>query len=162
MYRTARETLDLFRAIIPATQGYEIKNVPRTAAIFHNDCVFLAHHCLTLGLEYKDKYPPTTEADAGGKLLRQTCMFVDMVPLFRDLAERSLGDMLELQASQIAELVGQRLSVFGDSLQSNEIVIEWSEAETGLTAGLYHLRHLLQAWQSVLSKDILNLSLIHI
>ncbi|GKY99925.1 centromere/kinetochore protein zw10 [Mayamaea pseudoterrestris] len=159
LYRTARELLDLFRAIIPSTHGYEIKNVPRTAAVFHNDCVFLAHHCLTLGLEYQDKYPAVSSDDAKGKLLRQSCMFIDMVPLFRDLAECSLGDMLDLQASQLAELVGQRIPILGDSLRSNDIVTEWSEAETALTAGVYHLRHLKQSWQPVLSTTILICSM---
>jgi centromere/kinetochore protein ZW10 len=159
LYRASRETLDLFRAIIPTAHGYIIKNLPRTAAVFHNDCVFLAHHCLTLGLEYREKFPPVDEGNLQGTLLRQTCMFVDMVPLFRDLAERSLGDMLELQANQIVETVGQRIVDLGRSLESNEIVVEWSEAETGLTAGVYHLRHLLQAWQTVLSKEILNSSM---
>lgn len=159
LYRSAREMLDLFRAIIPTSKGYEIKHVPRTAAVFHNDCVFLAHHCLTLGPEYKDKYPTVSDDDVKGSFLRKHCLFVDMVPLFRDLAERSLGEMLHLQASQLAELVGQRITVFGDSLQSNELVTEWSEAETALTAGMYHLRHLQSAWLPVLSADILGRSM---
>lgn len=84
LYRTARDMLDMFRAIIPIKYGHEISQMPRTAAILHNDCVYLAHHCLTLGLEYRDKFGKET-------LLGQMCIFVDMVPLFRDLAERSMG-----------------------------------------------------------------------
>jgi hypothetical protein len=43
----------------------------------------------------------------------------------------------------------------GDSLRSNQVVVEWSEGEAALTVGLYHLRHLHQSWTPVLSKDIL-------
>jgi protein transport protein DSL1/ZW10 len=158
LYRTAREVLDMFRAIIPVTQGHAIANVPRTAAVLHNDCVFLAHNCQTLGLEYKGKFPPVTPDDSRGNLLRQTCIFVDMVPLFRDLAERSMADMLDLQAKQVAELVGSRVVMLGESLRSDEIVAEWSEAEIAIKSGLYHLRHLTHAWKPILSHDILNRS----
>ena len=159
LYRTAREVLDLFRAIIPVTHGHEVAHVPRTAAVLHNDCVFFAHHCLTLGLEYKDKFPEVPVEDARGKLLRHTCMFVDMVPLFRDLADRSLGEMLDAQAKQLSVLVGERIPLLGEALGSDEILAEWSDAESALQAGLYHVRHLSQAWKPILSSDIWNRSM---
>jgi len=168
LYRTAREVLDLFRAMVPVSYGYEIQNVPRTAAAFHNDCVFIAHNCLTLGLEYRDGFAAAAagtsdqrlgDNDVRGNVLRQTCMFVDMVPLFRNLADKSMGDMLELQAKQIVEIVGERIPLLGAALRSDEILAEWSEAETALTAGIYHLRHLFQAWKPVLSHDILTRSM---
>ena len=160
LYRTSREMLDLFRAIIPATHGGEVASIPRTAAVHHNDCVFLAHHCLTLGLEYKDKFPLAAGSeDKRAQLLRQTCMFVDMVPPFRELAERSMGDMLERQKGQLWDIVGSRITLLGDSLQSNESLAEWSEAETALKAGLYHLRHLAQAWKPILSQEVFGRSM---
>eukprot|EP00536_Pseudo-nitzschia_multiseries_P012841 jgi/Psemu1/244885/estExt_Genewise1.C_5110018 len=154
LYKTAREMFSLFRSIIPANHGREVANVPRTAAVLHNDAVFLAHHCMTLGLEYKEKFPQVDDDDARGKLLKQTCIFVDMVPLFRELADTSLNDMLDLQKHQLAEIVGSRITYFGQSLRSDESVHEWSEAETALAAGIYHLRHLAQAWKSILSKSV--------
>jgi len=154
LYKTAREMFSLFRSIIPTNHGREVANVPRTAAVLHNDAVFLAHHCLTLGLEYKEKFPQVDDGDARGKLLKQTCIFVDMVPLFRELADTSLNDMLDLQKHQLADIVGSRITYFGQSLRSDESVHEWSEAETALAAGIYHLRHLAQAWKSILSKAV--------
>eukprot|EP00934_Nitzschia_sp_Nitz4_P002006 Nitzschia sp. Nitz4//scaffold276_size25055//5207//7666//NITZ4_008338-RA/size25055-processed-gene-0.10-mRNA-1//-1//CDS//3329545316//2006//frame0 len=159
LYRTAREMLSLFRSIIPSSYSREVAQVPRTAGILHNDCVYFAHHCLTLGLEYKEKYE---DEDARGKLLKQTCLFVDMVPLFRDLADKALGDMLDRQAGQLSEVVGARVTHLGMSLQSNESLLEWSEAETSLSAGLYHLNHLKQNWKPILSKRILQQSMGHL
>jgi hypothetical protein len=163
LYRGAREILDLFRAIVPATLGNEVATVPRTAAVLHNDCVFLAHHCLTLGLEYKEKFPPSSsEDDARGKVLRQTCIFVDMVPPFRELAQKSMGEMLERQQGQLWEIVGSRITFLGKSLRSNETVAEWTEAETAVKAGLYHLRHLSQAWRPILSHEVFVRSIAHL
>lgn len=57
------------------------------------------------------------------------------------------------------ELVGDRVSMLGMSLSSNETVSEWSEAEHAIAAGLYHLRHLSETWSLVLSSEILNRSM---
>jgi centromere/kinetochore protein ZW10 len=159
LYRAAREGLSMYRAIIPVSYAKEIANVPRTAAVLHNDCVYLAHHCHTLGLEYKPRFPPAEPDDAKGQLLRQTCMFVDMVPLFREIADRSLGEMLDKQAQQVSSLVGERTQLLGKALSSNEDLAEWSDAETALEAGLYHLRHLAETWRPILATDILNRSM---
>ena len=168
MYRTAREVLDLFRAIVPMQHGKEVAQVPRTAAILHNDCVFFAHHCLTLGLQYKNQFrDPVSETldhkDEDGKtkaldqLLRQHCMFLDMVPLFRDIADRSLSDMLAVQKNQVQELVLDRITIFHVALKSNEYLSEWSDAEMALQAGIYHIRHLVQNWKPpILAHDIFH------
>ena len=116
---------------------------------------------MTLGLEYKERFGDDNldDEEIRGKLIKQTCLFVDMVPLFRELADLSMGDMLDLQKQQVAELVGDRISYFGKSLSSHESLHEWSEAETALAAGMYHLRHLSQAWKPVLSKGVYGRSL---
>jgi len=154
LYRTARELLDLYRAIIPAAHGNEIASVPRTTAILHNDCVFFAHNCLTLGLEYKEKFLTSGDDTSTTIRLRQLCTFIDLVPPFRELAERTMGAMIDRQKAQLLEVVGARISILRDALRANESVVEWADAETALTAGIYHLRHLSQAWRPVLSRDI--------
>lgn len=159
LYKASREMLTLFRAIIPATHGTEIASIPRTAAVFHNDCVFLAHHCLTLGIEFKEQY---SEEDARGKLLKQCCIFVDNVPIFRELADQSMGDMLDVQANVLTEIVGERIGYLGAALQSHESLHEWSEAESALAAGVYHLRHLAQSWRPILSRRIFCQALGHL
>ena len=164
LYRAARESLDLFRAIIPATLGHEISTVPRTAAVFHNDCVFFQYHCLWLGLEYKAKLPPVPKEsnDARGTLFHQACIFVDMVPFFRELADRSMREMLDRQTHQMVDIVGKRITLLGQALRSDEILAEWSEAETALAAGLYHLRHLADTWRVILSHDVFVRSIGHL
>ena len=157
LYRTSRDMLDLFRIIIPSTHAHEVNSVPRTAAILHNDSVFFAHHCLTLGIEYKELFPDGS--DTRGQLLKQGCIFVDMVPPFRELADKAMGDMVESQRDQLWELVALRVKLLGKSLSSNELLMEWTDAETAMKAGLHHLNHLSQAWKSVLSHDVFSTSI---
>lgn len=165
LYKTAREMLVLFRAIIPASHQKEIRTVPRTAAVLHNDCTYFAHHCLTLGLEYKDQFNDGEEIpdkDKVGQLLQQTCIFVDMVPIFREIADEYLGDMLDLQQEQMVELIQPRISYFGKSLSSHESLHEWSEGETALAAATYHLQHLQSAWKTILANDVFGASIGHL
>jgi centromere/kinetochore protein ZW10 len=117
-----------------------------------------------LGLEYKDRFLPdeSTKQNSRGALLKQTCIFVDMVPLFRDLADRSLGEMLEVQAREIVELVAERIKGLGPSLSSDIILPEWSQTETAVRAALYHLRHLSNTWKPILAYGVYNRSMCYL
>ncbi len=158
LYRATRELLELFRAIIPAAHGNEISTIPRTAAIHYNDCVYLAHEMLTFGLEFRDEFESNT-SNAMNDFPPSLCTFVDLVPPFRELAERTMRDMIERQKHILCEIVqeriGQNHQVLASVLKCNEPVVEWKDAETALHAGIYHLRHLSQAWKTpILSHDI--------
>lgn len=150
LYRSARELFDLYRAIIPATHGHEVATIPRTAAVLHNDCVYFAHKMLSLGLEYKDRFPSFKPEEEWS----MKCTFIDMVPIFREVAEQSMKDMIRYQMNQLTEVVCPRITYIKEALGENEGVVEWTEAETALQAGLYHLRHLSQSWWNVLSYEV--------
>lgn len=154
LYRATRELLDLYHAIIPTVHGDEIESIPRVAALFHNDCCFLAHRLLTFGLEYNDRFPVDAQGRDSDSALKHICTFLDLVPIFRETAERTMNAMIERQKIQIAEIVSRRLEYFSDALASNEGVAEWIDAESAVTAGLYHLRHLSQTWKSVLPYQV--------
>ena len=162
LYRSARELFDLYRAIIPATHGHEVATIPRTAAILHNDCVYFAHKMLSLGLEYKDQFSSLKTGKDGtvrgnnkdDNIASMNCTFIDLVPIFRELAERTMNDMIKYQMNQLSEVVHPRIIYLKDALRENEGVVEWTDAETALQAGLYHLRHLSQSWWSTLSYDV--------
>lgn len=152
LYRAARELLDLFRAIIPAAHGKEIASIPRTAAVFHNDCVYFTNKLLTLGVEYRDKFPQ--DENGNDSALKVICTFLDAVPTFRELADKSMNEMIDFQKAQLSELISPRIKYIKEALGSNEGVIEWTEAETALTSGIYHCRHLSRVWKTVLSHDV--------
>ena len=159
LYRATRELLELFRAIIPAAHGNEISTIPRTAAIHYNECVYLAHEMLTFGLEFRDEFESNNSNHAMNNFPPSLCTFVDLVPPFRELAERTMRDMIERQKHILCEIVQERIGknhqALASVLKCNEPVVEWKDAETALHAGIYHLRHLSQAWKPpILSHDI--------
>jgi protein transport protein DSL1/ZW10 len=52
LYYGARDVLDLFRAVMPVLHANELETVPALAAVFANDCLYIAHHCMTLGYQF--------------------------------------------------------------------------------------------------------------
>lgn len=63
--------------VVPVQHANALDGVPRIAAVFQNDCLYLAHHMVTLGHEFRQGLPPPAN---------ETATFIDTVPLFRELA----------------------------------------------------------------------------
>lgn len=155
LYRASRELLDLYRAIIPTVHGISSTcENPRIVGVFHNDCMYFANNMLTLGQEYREQFPP--DAD---EILRKMCTFVDLVPIFRELGDKSLIELIEFQKVQLAHSLHAKLKNLKESLRMNEEVAEWSEAESAVRDTHYHLRHLSGAWGNILSQDVYGRSM---
>lgn len=67
----------VLRQVIPVQHAKALSGVPRIAAVFQNDCLYIAHHMVTLGHEFRQGLPPP---------VNETATMIDTVPLFRDLA----------------------------------------------------------------------------
>ena len=55
LYHTARDAFDMFRAVVPCRFSDSLAAVPRLAMLLHNDCMYIAHHLLTIGHKYREK-----------------------------------------------------------------------------------------------------------
>ena len=155
LYQAARQVLDLYRAIVPVSYGKEVSEVPRTAAIFYNDCVYFAHNCLSMGVFYRERFAAAMPQDKDNSLSK-ICIFVDKVPLFREMADRCMREMLDKQAVEVQQLVAPRIDLLHKALRSEEIATEWADAEEALNSAVYHLKHLAQNWKPVLSYDVFH------
>lgn len=49
LLETAKDTLDLYRALVPSLEKNRISNIPSLSMLFHNDCHYIAHHATLLG-----------------------------------------------------------------------------------------------------------------
>jgi len=113
LYRASRECLDLYRAIIPSIYQKELYSLPRMAAICHNDCIYLAHKCTTLGIIYQDRLLKEE--------LKHLCSFLDMVPLFREMGDKVMMEMMKRENEQLDSMVSKRLIGWKNSLALNEV-----------------------------------------
>jgi hypothetical protein len=67
--------------IVPEQWREDSQDWPTFAAIIRNDSAFICHHLMTLGYMYGEKLP---------KAVSDFVIFVDMIPLFRDIGESLL------------------------------------------------------------------------
>ena len=51
------------------------QKLPQLAALHYNNCMYLAHHCITLGHQFQSSLP--------GQLNSSATTFVDLVPVLR-------------------------------------------------------------------------------
>ncbi|CAM9455526.1 unnamed protein product [Phaeothamnion confervicola] len=158
LFRTARDAMDLFRAVVPGQHGDQIEAIPRIAALFHNDCLFLARHALTLGHQFRARLPAP---------LDRTATLVDMVPFFRDLAEARFLAQIRKQQAQLLEFL-DGVDVVGSgstggssgaataaaSAAGHDDADDGASAQVAISKIAYHLRQLTRAWQGVLAEDL--------
>ena len=87
LHYTARDIFDIWRAVIPQHNEEQLENEPFQAAVFHNDCTYITYHLLALGYHHR-LWLPTP--------VKETCSFLDMVPLFRSLGQQCFRKQLVL------------------------------------------------------------------
>uniref|UniRef100_A0A671YEF8 Zw10 kinetochore protein n=1 Tax=Sparus aurata TaxID=8175 RepID=A0A671YEF8_SPAAU len=88
LFYTVRNIFQLFYDVVPTYHKENLLKFPHLAAIQHNNCMYLAHHLLTLGHHFRTHLPePHSEGIA---------TFVDMVPGFKKLGELTFLQLAEL------------------------------------------------------------------
>lgn len=141
LYDTARDVVDVFRAVVPALFGPIIKSVPRLAMLFHNDCLFLGQRLGSVGQQYRSRLPPPLSSMAS---------MADLVPAFRRLAEDTFVTQIKRQLVEITT-TGPPPDLTLDDLVRREV---FEEVEAGVKRQLYHLSQLAAQWSAVLQPRV--------
>uniref|UniRef100_A0A669BDK0 Zw10 kinetochore protein n=1 Tax=Oreochromis niloticus TaxID=8128 RepID=A0A669BDK0_ORENI len=95
LFFTVRNIFQLFYDVVPTYHKENLLKFPHLAAIQHNNCMYLAHHLLTLGHHFRNHLPqPLSEGVA---------TFVDMVPGFRKLGAQCFLAQLNVQRAELLE-----------------------------------------------------------
>lgn len=97
LFTTARNMVDLFCAVLPSYHRQSISEIPRIAIVQHNNCMYLAHHLITLGHQFHSHLPPPVNSEVA--------TFVDYVPLVRQLGEQVFLDEMRKQSATILEAI---------------------------------------------------------
>jgi centromere/kinetochore protein ZW10 len=117
LIHTARDILNLFRALVPTLHAEKLENDPRLAALFHNDCIYIAHHMLTIGHQYRDRLPTPSASSSSScsSSLPPPQLFigmVDLVPSFRQLASRVLTSQVNRQKARLAGILAADMPTY--------------------------------------------------
>jgi centromere/kinetochore protein ZW10 len=141
LFHTARDILNLFRALVPTVHADALVNEPRLSALCHNDCTYLAHHMLMLGHQYRDRLPPPLNRTMVGT--------VDLVPAFRQLGSRVLLTQVEQQRGRLLQLLGE-MPAFACEIDEER----FARIEASYRQLLHHVTELSRTWKEVLPVDV--------
>jgi hypothetical protein len=67
------------------------------SALFHNNCMYLAHRLVTLGHEYSSRFPVVLKS--------HTCTFIDQVTVLRELGTSVFLKFMQGQRKQILDIL---------------------------------------------------------
>ncbi|XP_022821951.1 centromere/kinetochore protein zw10 homolog [Spodoptera litura] len=141
LYNTTRLVFELYDAVVPYHHENYLQTIPQYVALFHNNCMFLAHNLQIFG----DKWLTLME----GRELDYPIGFVDLVQKMRDLGYKHLTIHMQQQRKQILDNIRSsdlNCIVVKDVLSDN--------AEAAIRQCLRQLHLLKNVWIGVFPKNV--------
>ncbi|XP_071754733.1 centromere/kinetochore protein zw10 homolog isoform X1 [Centroberyx gerrardi] len=141
LFFTVRNIFQLFYDVVPTYHKENLLKFPHLAAIQHNNCMYLAHHLLTLGHHFRAHLPqPLSEGVA---------TFVDMVPGFRKLGVQCFLAQLNVQRVELLERLSTARNFSNLDDEDN-----YTAASKAVRQVIHQLKQLGTVWQDVLPVNI--------
>uniref|UniRef100_A0A8D0D595 Centromere/kinetochore protein zw10 homolog n=1 Tax=Sander lucioperca TaxID=283035 RepID=A0A8D0D595_SANLU len=141
LFFTVRNVFQLFYDVVPTYHKENLLKFPHLAAIQHNNCMYLAHHLLTLGHHFRAHLPqPLSEGVA---------TFVDMVPGFRKLGAQCFLAQMNVQRAELLERLSTAHNFSNLDDEDNYIA-----ASKAVRQVIHQLKQLGTVWQDVLPVSI--------
>ncbi|XP_038075494.1 centromere/kinetochore protein zw10 homolog [Patiria miniata] len=95
LFYTVRNMFEIFCDVVPTYHRDSLQKLPQVCALHLNNCLYIAHHLLTLGHQYRQSLPPP--------LCDGTSTFVDLIPVFRKLTSECFLAQMRIQRDQLVE-----------------------------------------------------------
>ncbi|NXM74576.1 ZW10 protein, partial [Serilophus lunatus] len=141
LFYSIRRIFQLFYEVVPTYHKESLQKFPQLAAIHHNNCMFLAHHLLTLGHQFCYH---TTHLLSNG-----AASFVDLVPAFRRLGMECFKAQMRVQKGEILERLSSARNFSNMDDEEN-----FHAANKAIRQVLHQLKRLGQVWQDVLPVNV--------
>ncbi|KAM9299225.1 centromere/kinetochore protein zw10 homolog [Gastrophryne carolinensis] len=137
LFYTVRNIFHLFYDVVPTYHKENLQKLPQLSAIHHNNCMYIAHHLLTLGHQFRYHLPAPLSDGAA--------TFVDMVPGFRRLGTEAFLAQMRTQKEELLD----RLSN-ARSFRNMEDEENYNAAHKAIRQVIHQLSRLGKIWQDVL------------
>ncbi|NXD17538.1 ZW10 protein, partial [Nothocercus nigrocapillus] len=141
LFYSVRNIFQLFYDVVPTYHKENLQKLPQLAAIHHNNCMYIAHHLLTLGHQFR--YRLTSILCDG------TATFVDMVPGFRRLGMECFLAQMRVQKGEILERLSSARNFSNMDDEEN-----YCAANKAIRQVLHQLKRLGKVWQDVLPVNV--------
>ncbi|XP_789289.3 centromere/kinetochore protein zw10 homolog [Strongylocentrotus purpuratus] len=141
LFFTVRNMLQLFCEVVPHYHKASLSQLPRAAALHHNNCMYISHHLLTLGHRYQHTFPSPLSDGAS--------IFVDLVPVFRKEAVTPFLAQMRSQRDLLLESV--RIAEGFQRVADAENV---TSANRAIKQVIHRWTHLKAVWAEVLPDNV--------
>lgn len=141
LFYSVRNIFHLFHDVVPTYHKENLQKLPQLAAIHHNNCMYIAHHLLTLGHQFRLRLAPI--------LCDGTTTFVDLVPGFRRLGTECFLAQMQAQKRALLERLSSARNFSNMDDEEN-----YSAASKAIRQVLHQLKRLGIVWQDVLPVNI--------
>ncbi|XP_027628688.1 centromere/kinetochore protein zw10 homolog [Tupaia chinensis] len=141
LFYSVRNIFHLFHDVVPTYHKENLQKLPQLAAIHHNNCMYIAHHLLTLGHQFRLRLAPI--------LCDGTATFVDLVPGFRRLGTECFLAQMRAQKGELLERLSSARNFSNMDDEEN-----YSAANKAIRQVLHQLKRLGIVWQDVLPVNI--------
>ncbi|OXB75936.1 UNVERIFIED_CONTAM: hypothetical protein H355_012904 [Colinus virginianus] len=141
LFYSVRNIFQLFYDVVPTYHKENLQKLPQLAAIHHNNCMYIAHHLLTMGHQFR--YRLTSILCDGA------ATFVDLVPGFRRLGMECFLAQMRVQKGEILERLSSARNFSNMDDEEN-----FSAANKAIRQVLHQLKRLGKVWQDVLPVNV--------
>eukprot|EP01114_Cavostelium_apophysatum_P002601 TRINITY_DN12304_c0_g1_i1.p1 TRINITY_DN12304_c0_g1~~TRINITY_DN12304_c0_g1_i1.p1 ORF type:complete len:420 (+),score=112.40 TRINITY_DN12304_c0_g1_i1:868-2127(+) len=132
-----RDIFDMVFAIVPYMHASKLENVPQIAALFHNDCRYIANHLLILGHRF--------DSDRREHLHR----YVDLVPAFLSLGDLYLSKQMQKQREQLSDSLASA-NGFADTHKEDR----YAAVERSINQIVHQVKFISNIWKEVLPTEL--------
>ncbi|XP_047364969.1 centromere/kinetochore protein zw10 homolog [Vespa velutina] len=141
LFYTCRNVFEMYAGLVPEHHKKFLETIPQQVALFHNNCMYLAHHLLTLAHEYRDKLPRS--------LQQLNLTFTDQTLILRNVGSECFLEHMRYQRDIIIDILKESgLAALG---QVSELP---SSTERALRQCIRQLELLKTVWLDVLPVNI--------
>ncbi|XP_076174713.1 zeste-white 10 kinetochore protein isoform X2 [Ptiloglossa arizonensis] len=141
LFYTCRNVFEMYSGLVPEHHHKFLETIPQQVAVFHNNCMYLAHHLLTLGHEYKDRLPES--------LQNKNLTFVDQILTLRNIGSTCFLEHMKYQRNIIFDILKESgLSALGQTFELQP------STERALRQCIRQLELLKTVWLDVLPVNI--------
>ncbi|XP_056398391.1 centromere/kinetochore protein zw10 homolog isoform X2 [Hyla sarda] len=141
LFYTVRNIFHLFYDVVPTYHKENLQKLPQLSAIHHNNCMYIAHHLLTLGHQFRYHLP--------APLIDGAATFVDMVPGFRRLGTETFLAQMRLQKGELLDRLSNARSFINMEDEDN-----YTAGHKAIRQIVHQLSRLGKVWQDVLPVGI--------
>jgi len=140
IYHCCRDIFELFVNVVPVYHKEALK-LPQLAAVHYNNCMYLSHHCTTLGHQFRASLPE--------ELRNAISTFIDYVPVLRKCGTTCFLSQLQMQQQELLTML-ESCNNFTECNSKNGMTV----IEKTFNQIIHHLTRLSKQWNNVLPGNI--------